>query len=75
MAEHPEPSGAESPRRVRVRACPACGSVDVVPIEYGLVTEADFAADRVPGGCVVFEDSPNLACRSCDHRWVRDKRR
>lgn len=54
--------------------CPACGG-RLVPILYGLPTpEAGEAADRGEielGGCLVTDDDPRLACRSCHERyWI-----
>lgn len=51
--------------------CPQCGSIDFVPIVYGLLTEEGEQRARdgefAMGGCC-FEPQRWL-CRSCGHRW------
>jgi hypothetical protein len=58
----------------QVRCCPRCGSLDLLPIQYGLPTDDGFAAaDRGEiklGGCVIGADSPQWHCRSCKHEFV-----
>jgi hypothetical protein len=50
-------------------SCPRCGSIDTIPIVYGLVGaetgEAEGRGELVIGGCVVSEDSPDRRCRVC----------
>jgi hypothetical protein len=51
------------------RACPQCGSIDAVRIVYGYPTidlfEAEQRGEVSLGGCVVGNESPDYACRSC----------
>jgi predicted RNA-binding Zn-ribbon protein involved in translation (DUF1610 family) len=51
------------------RACPQCGSTDAVRIVYGYPTvelfEAEQRGEVSLGGCVVGNESPDYACRSC----------
>ena len=53
------------------RACPACGSVDVVRIVYGFPSPdilADAEAGKIHvGGCVVDGEEPHLHCKACEH--------
>jgi hypothetical protein len=52
--------------------CPFCGSVDTVPIVYGLPTQELEAAGRgelVLGGRPVGFDAPDRACQDCGHQW------
>lgn len=59
-------------------ACPRCGSVDVAEILYGLPAfddglEADLAAGRVVlGGCLVWDEQPDLACNACGLEFRTD---
>jgi len=61
------------------RACPKCGSRDIVPIRYGLPgPEMTAAADRGEielGGCCVANDDPTLYCKACKERFGAPKRR
>lgn len=53
--------------------CPRCGSVQTVPILYGLLTEEAIKevekGKAVMGGCMVSSDSPRRKCLDCGHRW------
>jgi hypothetical protein len=55
-------------------ACPECGSHDVLPIVYGLPgPELEARAVRgevVLGGCIVYDNAPDLGCKSCGARWI-----
>jgi hypothetical protein len=61
----------------RNKACPKCGSLEVVPIMYGYpMPEAMEAAERGEielGGCCVGERDPQKYCRACGERfgWPR----
>lgn len=45
--------------------CPKCGQ-PALPITYGLPTERDFMDPNFySGGCIIREDNPEWACRSC----------
>jgi len=62
------------PFRKRKRpTCPACGSADVLPIEYGLPTpelaEEAKRGEVVLGGCCVTEFDPQWFCKACEHEW------
>ena len=50
--------------------CPSCRSTDTTGIVYGLALVSD-DDDRVLGGCMVSDEDPTMACRSCNHRWGR----
>lgn len=62
-----------NPEVVRGKTCPVCGSAAVLFIAYGLVDEADFDQEVLLGGCCVEKESPNLACRSCEHSWIAEE--
>ena len=51
------------------RPCPVCGSMDAVPIVYGLpgidLWEAAQRGELVLGGCIVDPESPEFECGSC----------
>ncbi len=55
--------------------CPECGSTDIVPIAYGLPgQELVEAADRgevILGGCIVWDNAPNLHCKACGTQWYK----
>jgi hypothetical protein len=55
------------------RSCPECGSTEVAEILYGLFDRdpSDVYRDRrvVPGGCVVFSNSPTWRCLGCKAEW------
>lgn len=59
------------------KACPRCGSLEVVPIMYGYPEDPDaaMAAERrgeiVVGGCVVTGDDPQKYCKACGERFGR----
>ena len=65
------------PTKRRPAQCPACGSLKVAPIVYGLPSEElEEEAKRgnvVLGGCLVDEHNPEWACQTCDHSWGRRK--
>jgi hypothetical protein len=58
--------------------CSACGSTEVVPIEYGLpgpeLIEASERGEVEIGGCLIMEDDPTHRCRACGHRFRRRAR-
>lgn len=76
MAATSEP--AKTARRGRV--CPRCGSRETVRIQYGLPAdseqlEADIKAHRVVlGGCMVWDDQPDLSCAACGLEFRADGR-
>lgn len=53
----------------RLGECPNCGTIDAIPILYGLpAPEAIQAAERgkiALGGCVVLPGNPRYACPNC----------
>ena len=55
------------------RACPECGSEDVVPIVYGMpgpeLREQSDRGEVALGGCCVSDDDPTHLCRACEHCW------
>lgn len=57
----------------RISTCPKCGSHEVVKIIYGLpgpeLVEKSERGEVLLGGCIVKEDNPDRACKSCRHRW------
>jgi predicted RNA-binding Zn-ribbon protein involved in translation (DUF1610 family) len=61
------------------RQCPSCGSHEVVPILYGLLTpeaEEDVKAGKVAlGGCIVSGRDPAWRCKECRHEWGKLARR
>jgi hypothetical protein len=56
-------------REARPRACSKCGSTDAVRIVYGYPTIDLFQAEQRGevslGGCIVGNEPPDYACRSC----------
>ncbi len=64
-----------SARSRRVSKCPRCGSVEVLPIEYGYPgPEMIAAAERGKihlGGCCVSERDPTLKCNACGKEFGR----
>ncbi|HEY7390347.1 MAG TPA: hypothetical protein VH640_17660 [Bryobacteraceae bacterium] len=69
-------SEAFGPRLPRPRACPLCGSNNIVPIVYGLLTEEGVEEARagkfVCGGCMLDLDGPQWYCKTCKHRWPKN---
>ena len=59
--------------RLRSLSCPRCGKKAVLQrILYGLPSE-EFDHDRyISGGCVVSDDSPEIACVKCGWAGFRD---
>jgi DNA-directed RNA polymerase subunit RPC12/RpoP len=61
------------------RACPRCGSRDVIPILYGYpLPETMEAAERGEielGGCCVTGNDPTLKCRACGEEFGGRRRR
>ena len=59
----------------RKKACPKCGSLDVVPIEYGYPgPEMMDAAEKgliELGGCCVTDDDPRKQCKACGEAFDR----
>jgi hypothetical protein len=65
---------SEAPKR-RTKPCPKCGSLDVVPIEYGypgpeMMAEAAKGLIEL-GGCCVSDDDPRKLCRACGEEFDR----
>ena len=58
-----------SDRKPRKKPCPKCGSLDVIPIEYGYPgPEMMDAAEKgliELGGCCVTGDDPRRLCKAC----------
>lgn len=69
---------ATGKRKKPKRACPKCGSTDVVPILYGYPGPEMFeAAERGEielGGCCVTDDDPQRLCKACGERFDRPER-
>lgn len=65
--------------RKRSKPCPKCGSLDVVPIEYGYPgPETMEAAERgliELGGCCVTGDDPRKLCKACGEEFDRPRQR
>ena len=63
----------------RGKACPKCGSLDVVRILYGYPMPETFeAAERgeiALGGCCVSDDDPQRLCKACGTEFDRPKAR
>ena len=60
----------------KIEHCPKCGSLSVVGIVYGLLSEETMEAKRrgaidfVQGGCCIpLKSGPSRYCRQCKHRW------
>ena len=57
------------------KPCPKCGSLDVVPIEYGYPGPEmmDAAAKGLIelGGCCVWDDDPRKLCKACGEEFDR----
>ena len=49
--------------------CPACGSIDAIPVVYGLppvdLWEAEQRGNLILGGCLIGPESPDFECRGC----------
>jgi transcription elongation factor Elf1 len=62
------------------RTCPRCGAHEIAEISYGMPAystelEADLTAHRVVlGGCVVWQDQPDLQCTACGQTFRADGR-
>ena len=62
----------------RSRTCPGCGSREIAKIQYGEPAyseglEADLEARRVVlGGCMVWDDQPDLSCTACGLEFRAD---
>lgn len=58
------------PRKRRKFKCPQCGSVTVVPIEYGMPDEdlikQAMAGEVLLGGCCIEDGQPTRGCTECD---------
>jgi hypothetical protein len=71
-----EPKPRATPRAKK--ACHRCGSLDVVPIVYGLpLPEAMDEADKgliELGGCCVAPDDPQKKCKACGEEFDRPRR-
>ena len=60
----------KKPQRKGRKSCPKCGSLDVVPIFYGLpggpeVMEAAKKGKIALGGCCVTDNDPQKRCKAC----------
>ena len=60
----------KKPQRKGPKSCPKCGSLDVVPIFYGLpggpeVMEAAKEGKIALGGCCVTDNDPQKRCKAC----------
>lgn len=59
----------KNPQRKGPESCPTCGSLDVVPILYGLPgPEMMDAAEKGKielGGCCISDDDPQKQCKAC----------
>lgn len=68
---------AGEPTRKRGKSCPKCGSLDVVPIEYGYPgPEMMDAAEKgliELGGCCVTADGPRKQCKACGEQFDRPR--
>jgi hypothetical protein len=66
-----------SDRKSRSKPCPKCGSLDVVPIEYGYPgPEMMDAAEKgliELGGCCVMGDDPRKHCKACGEDFDRPR--
>lgn len=55
------------------RKCPACGSTDTVKLLYGMPNQEAYEDEQrreiVLGGCCIFPNSPNRACKNCGQRF------
>jgi hypothetical protein len=64
----------------RSRTCPGCGSREIATILRGVPAyseglEADLEARRVVlGGCMVWDDQPDLSCTACGLEFRADGR-
>jgi len=71
-------NGSETPKK-QTKPCPKCGSLDVVPIEYGYPgPEMMDAAEKgliELGGCCVGERDPRKHCKACGEQfdWPRGR--
>ena len=56
-----------------IPVCPACGTMVVVPIVYGLpglkTLDLAYQGGMALGGCCVFGECPIWHCQKCGHRW------
>jgi hypothetical protein len=61
--------------KMKKKVCPKCGSLDVVPIEYGYPgPEMMDAAEKgliELGGCCVGGDDPRKHCKACGEDFDR----
>ena len=59
----------KKPQRKGPKSCPKCGSLDVVPIFYGLqgpeLMEAAKEGKIALGGCCVTDNDPQKRCKAC----------
>jgi hypothetical protein len=59
----------KKPQRKSPEPCPKCGSLDVVPIMYGLpgpeMMEAANRGKIALGGCCVGDRDPQQECKAC----------
>lgn len=60
-------------REESAKPCPRCGSLEIVPIMYGLpgpeMMEAANQGRIALGGCCVTDDDPQKECKACGTRF------
>ncbi|MBX3030767.1 MAG: hypothetical protein KF809_11445 [Chloroflexi bacterium] len=62
----------------REHPCPRCGSRAVASIMYGMpmfsedLQKSLDTGELALGGCVVWDDQPDLRCNTCDHSYRMD---
>ena len=58
---------------INYKKCPACASLNVINILYGMPNEEAFlAAEKGEiklGGCVISGFDPEYYCKDCEHEW------
>ena len=56
-----------------IEQCPACGSKDVIPIQYGYPGPEmykEYEEGKIfLGGCCIDIGNPGWYCRDCEHKW------
>jgi hypothetical protein len=64
---------------VKPNECPNCGKKTVVPIAYGLPSEATFKKVNkgkfMLGGCCITDDDPAWGCKSCGISIYRERQK
>jgi hypothetical protein len=62
----------------RRNQCPKCGSRNIARIGYGMPRPEFFeseeykSGDVLVGGCVIFDEMPDLHCHACETEWASD---